>query len=237
MRGALRSALVVVLGVALAFGEVTAALEIEPTLHAAQARPRKSRARTTPLQIDCLVDGADIYIDGDRVGVTPMEEPVRVEAGERVIRVVKRGYADFYDTVDVPRSRRTFHVEADLLPVAGILRLDSVPDGARVTLAGVYLGDTPFDGDIAEGQQTLLVVLQGFKNYELDLDVAGGERYELEIALEPLPLIDPFYTKWWFWTGVVAVTAGTVLAIVLATSDDGSPEPKNPVIRLPLGTW
>ena len=34
----------------------------------------------------------------------------------------------------------------------------------------------------------------------------------------------PFYTRWWFWTGVVVVAGATTTAIVLANQDDGLTE-------------
>ncbi len=230
MSAPLRAALATALVVTLVGAELV--LPVPPS---ACAAPR--RARATKVIVDCVLEGADVYIDGEHIGKTPMKESVRVESGERVVRVVKRGYADFYETVDIPRSRKTFRIEADLIPVAGVLRLDSEPAGARVTLEGVYLGDTPFDGDIAEGQQRLLLVLPGYRNHELMLDVLAGAEYDVDVALELLPAVEPFYTKWWFWTGVVAVTAGTVLAIVLATGDETTPAPKNPTVRLPLTSW
>lgn len=236
MISAPRAALVGALTLCLAFGELALECATAPSSHTAEARSKRKRKKT-PVRIECDVDGADVYIDGDLVGTTPLPRSVRVTPGERVVRVVKRGYADFYETIKIPRSRRTFTVTAGLIPVAGILLLESIPTGAGVTLDGVYLGDTPFDGDINEGAQTLLLVLPGYKNKELQIDVIGGETYELEIVLDALPKVDPFYTKWWFWTGVVAVTTGTVLAIVFATSDDSPPPRTNPVVRLPLGSW
>jgi hypothetical protein len=230
--GALRAALVLALTCVLCAGDLALPFSAIST---ATAAPR--RARATRVLVDCFVDGAEVYIDGELVGTTPLKKPVRVSPGERVVRVVKRGYADFYETVKVPRSRKVFRIDAELLAVSGILRLKSAPEGARVTLEGVYLGDTPFDGDIAEGAQQLLLVLPGYRNHKLSVDVLAGEQYDLSVTLELLPRVDPFYTKWWFWTGVVAVTAGTVLAIVLATGDDTKPASKNPTIRLPLTSW
>ncbi|MCX4242548.1 PEGA domain-containing protein [Paraliomyxa miuraensis] len=69
---------------------------------AARLRPSLENAtQPTTLTVDSDPEGADVYVDGERVGSTPVQ--ARVAPGQHEIDVVKRG-------------RRTQHVEVDLRP-------------------------------------------------------------------------------------------------------------------------
>jgi hypothetical protein len=48
--------------------------------------------RTAHLTIVCNVVGAEVYVDDVLAGTTPLTEPLRVDAGERRVRVSKDGY-------------------------------------------------------------------------------------------------------------------------------------------------
>jgi hypothetical protein len=194
-----------------------------------------AQGRRTPVKIETYVDGADVFIDGKHVGTTPLRRSIKVRPGERVIRVTRRGYADYFETVRVPRRKRRFVITAELIPITGVLIIESTPSGAQVTMAGAYLGDTPFDGDIDEGEQTILVGAEGYLTHSKTLSIIAGETHSLQVRLEVVPT-DPFYTRWWFWTGIAALAAGTTIAIALAT-DNPDTAPNPPTIRLPLGSW
>jgi hypothetical protein len=43
------------------------------------------------------------------------------------------------------------------------------------------------------------------------------------VASEPASAGEPIYKKWWFWTGVGVVVAGTVLAIWAAYPSSSNP--------------
>jgi tetratricopeptide (TPR) repeat protein len=49
-------------------------------------------SRTATLRIDCSEAGADVLVDGEAVGTTPLTEPVLMNAGEHNIEVRKLGF-------------------------------------------------------------------------------------------------------------------------------------------------
>lgn len=115
-----------------------------PPAHAQRRPPRRVQ-----VTIECLLEGATVHIDGLPVGTTPLREPLLLEPGEHSLRVSRRGYTDFYEVLAL--SRKPVTVEADLIPSAGILTLHSSPPQARLSIDGVFVGTTPFDGDIQGG--------------------------------------------------------------------------------------
>jgi tetratricopeptide (TPR) repeat protein len=86
--------------------------EIEQELQ----RLRESVAELT-FKID--VEGARIFVDAAPVGVSPLREPVLVNAGSALIRVEKGGYTPFVESVNIAGAdRRQFDVTLEPLQAA-----------------------------------------------------------------------------------------------------------------------
>jgi hypothetical protein len=66
----------------------------------------------------------------------------------------------------------------------GKLSLVSVPDGADVEIDGSFVGNTPSDVQVAEGEHTVSVKKTGFKDWERKLKISGGSSVHLNAELE-----------------------------------------------------
>jgi len=66
----------------------------------------------------------------------------------------------------------------------GKLSVASVPDSADIEVDGSFVGNTPSDVQIAEGQHTVTVKKAGFKDWERRLKVSGGSSVHLNAELE-----------------------------------------------------
>ena len=199
---------------------------------ASAAPPRKPTAKPATVEdaasneatitVSSLTRGAKVYVNDAEVGEVPLKAPLKVKAGETyAIRVQKRGYAPYVDTVMAGGGQNS-EVEADLVPTMGVLRIDCNVLRARVTLAGKPIGLTPFDGDVAPGKHELRIGAPGYTQDVRELQIDAGQELALNIALAPVtaPLAqeDPsILSRWWFWTAVGAVVVGGVTAGVLAT--------------------
>jgi PEGA domain len=78
-------------------------------------------------------------------------------------------------------------VAATPAPVAastGKLSLVSVPDGADIEVDGSFVGNTPSDVQILEGEHSVSVKKAGFKNWERKLKVTAGSSVRLTAELE-----------------------------------------------------
>ena len=64
------------------------------------------------------------------------------------------------------------------------LSISSVPDGADIEIDGSFVGNTPSDIEVAEGEHTITVKRAGFKDWERKLKVSGGSRVHLDAQLE-----------------------------------------------------
>ena len=68
--------------------------------------------------------------------------------------------------------------------VSAKLQLESVPPGADIEVDGSFVGNTPSDVEVTEGEHAILVKKAGFKDWERKLMVSGGSSVHLNAELE-----------------------------------------------------
>jgi hypothetical protein len=69
-------------------------------------------------------------------------------------------------------------------PAVGKLSVTSAPDSADIELDGNFVGNTPSDVQVSEGDHTVAVKKPGFKNWERKLKVNAGSNVHLNAELE-----------------------------------------------------
>lgn len=68
--------------------------------------------------------------------------------------------------------------------LTGKLSVTSVPDGADIEVDGSFVGNSPSEVQVAEGEHTVSVKKTGFKDWERKLKVSGGSSVHLNAELE-----------------------------------------------------
>ena len=79
------------------------------------------------LRITCSVDGADVFIDGDAVGKTPLED-ITLETGDHEVSVKVDGYKDYLETVTVV-SGKTASMDVKLKEAAPLAGAGAIKPG------------------------------------------------------------------------------------------------------------
>ena len=64
--------------------------------------------------------------------------------------------------------------------LTGKLSVVSIPDGADIEVDGSFVGNTPSDVQVVEGEHTVAVKKAGFKDWERKLKVSGGSSVRLK---------------------------------------------------------
>jgi len=199
-------------------------------MHATAKRKAKPSLPAT-LVIYSLTEGARVEIDGKDVGTIPLDDDFAVEVGDHTIRISKLGYSEHNDTFTA-ESGGEVELEIDLIPVAGIVTINSNAKGATVKVDGKILGVTPFiDQEVSPGKVVLSIEAPGYEAFLEELEIVAGQPYTLVSKLKKLPSAvqadsaeqaggPAFYDTWWFWTimGTVVVST-TALALTV-----GQPE-------------
>ncbi len=62
----------------------------------------------------------------------------------------------------------------------------SSPDGADIEVDGSFVGNTPSDVQVAEGEHTVTVKKSGYKDWQRKLKVSGGSSVHLAAELEKM---------------------------------------------------
>jgi hypothetical protein len=64
------------------------------------------------------------------------------------------------------------------------LRVESDPSGADIEIDGSFVGNTPSDVQVAEGDHTITVKKPGFQNWERKMKIGGGSSVHINAGLE-----------------------------------------------------
>lgn len=139
--------------------------------------------RTTP-------SGADVFVDGDFVGVTPVDN-VRVSQGQHEVRFALNGYESTRQTFSVQAGDDT-RVSATLRATTGSIRLQANVGGAQVFVDGRAVGIIPSGTgvltieNVTPGIHQVTVVAPGYTTYVTDINVRSGQTASVTVRQTPL---------------------------------------------------
>lgn len=168
--------------------------------------------------------GADVSIDGERIGATPLAGPLLIDMGARRIRVSKKGFHDHTQTEQVFGEteialdialKKEIH-QGRLIIAAGkddVIRLD-----------GKLVGQGSWDGAASSGGHTLRVTAPGMKPYQTEVIIQDNVVRRIHVTLDPEPRTG--VPTWALITGsaLLAVGAGVGLGYLAWTASE-APEP------------
>jgi hypothetical protein len=126
------------------------------------------RAKKTPLSVRTLPPGADVSIDGQRAGVSPVFTKL---AGGTHHVVVDLGGQHAEKDVDLGFGEPA-DVAFTLGGLAGTLSVGGTPLGAYVAVDNITVGILPATTQISPGEHTIRVTASGFAPYEGTANVA-----------------------------------------------------------------
>lgn len=107
------------------------------------------------LTIDVSESGAEIFVDENKVGVSPLPGPVAVQLGERHVRAAKPGFADARETLEL-KGGATGRVVLKLAPMkqTSLVNVAVVgPKNAVVKIDGKEVGPAPYKGQVEVSAQ------------------------------------------------------------------------------------
>ncbi len=76
-------------------------------------------------------------------------------------------------------------------PLSARLQIDSTPPGADIEVDGSFVGNTPSDVQVSEGDHTVVVKKSGFKDWERNLKSSAGSNVHLGAELEKIDNAGP----------------------------------------------
>jgi hypothetical protein len=67
------------------------------------------------------------------------------------------------------------------------IQLESTPPGADIQLDGSFVGNTPSDVQVPEGEHGIVIKKVGFRDWERKLKVSAGSTIHLDAEMEKVP--------------------------------------------------
>lgn len=214
MQRALVSAMVVVMAVT--------ALATANDADAQRRRRRARRAEPATLVIQSTLQGAEVLVDEEVVGVTPLE-PIELTPGSHTIRVRKPGYTEYTDVIRA-RAGQRIELPVDLMALSMVLTVRTDPEEARVFVDGTFRGTTPLEMELIEGERSIRITHPTHREVIRRIVALPGETQALDLTLEPLPATELGQTNpEWFedpflWIGIGAGAAVVAIAIVVVAA-------------------
>ena len=187
-------------------------------------------------------NGADVFLDNDLVGVTPLNL-TGVESGVHRVRVQLGGYGTVLREVDTSEGTRG-DVQVTMLADPPELRIKTGTDDASVYVDGHLIGEgSRVSLELARGTYALRVEAPGFQSTERSVRVPreGSVSYRASMSMNgtsessSLELITPLTSRWTFWAvvGAGAVGAGVTGAVVAESMAPDPPPTGDVEVLLP----
>jgi tetratricopeptide (TPR) repeat protein len=155
---------------------------------AAKALRDLEEAKVGSLQVITNFPGCRVEVDNISVATTPLDGPLRVGSGQRIVAVYLAGHAPMRKTVTVA-GRSAAELKFELVPLEARLShlaLKTNLPGAELRANGEPVGVTPFPTTLtfAPGKYHLELVRPGYVTAQTDVSL--GEGATGEVRLDPL---------------------------------------------------
>ncbi len=148
------------------------------------ARLKELAAKTGWLSLRASEVGAQVDVDGKTLGQTPVPALVRFAVGTHTVHVAKAGFNAFDGKAEIVPDGKAV-VDAALTPVATqghVVVRATGPDPLRVTVDGVDVGATPWEGDLPPGTHKIGGRSSSATADEQSVDVTAGSRSSVELV-------------------------------------------------------
>jgi formylglycine-generating enzyme required for sulfatase activity len=126
-----------------------------------------------------LIEGAGVYVDGEEVGTTPIQE-LKVKPGRRSVEIFAKNYQDLKTHTEVEGCGASQSLQFALVPAWADVTIGSLPKGAEVSVDGKPVGATPLKLQLLPGTYSLEVSADRYKRWRTQLVVKANQPQNLD---------------------------------------------------------
>ena len=131
------------------------------------------------------IDGATVYIDGNKIGVTPLSA-FEVNAGLRQLVIKAELFQNLESQLEIEGMGILQTLNLPLLPGWAEVTVATLPPHALVSIDGVPRGETPVTLKLAAGTYELKITADNYKPWQTQLEVQARQPHVLDaIQLQP----------------------------------------------------
>lgn len=189
----------------------------------------------SPLKITVNEPGAQVFIDDESAGITPLPAPVTVDVGTRKIRITKKGFKEHASSMLVQGGGEvalTVRLEKDLH--RGRLIVAAGPND-MIYLDGKAVGRASFDGSLPSGGHTLRVTAPGMTPHQAEVLIQDDKTRTIDVTLNAVPESGG---KWLWIAGGATLLVGAAVGgyFLFKPADDSVIGTISPG-KIELGSW
>jgi formylglycine-generating enzyme required for sulfatase activity len=131
------------------------------------------------------IEDVTIFIDGQEFEQAPATD-LEVNPGQRSVLIRAEKYQDLATEIEVEGCGIRQTLDLALVPGWSDIAIDSVPQGARVSVNGTLSGSTPLTAQWPAGKHELVLTAEGFKPWREVITVKANQPHRLEtVHLQP----------------------------------------------------
>ncbi len=151
-------------------------------------------AVTGSLQVETLPPGANILVNGEARGTSPLDlTPLPI--GNYEVRAELRGYSPAAETATIIAEAPNVQLKLTLVrtaPPQGSLEVSSDPPGSAVLVDGDPAGQTPVaDLKLKPGSHRVEITREGYEPWSGSVTIEAGKKARLEAPLTLIPKPTP----------------------------------------------
>jgi tetratricopeptide (TPR) repeat protein len=213
----------------------------------ADARALVDTVRALVAEVTLTVNepGAEVDVDGEKVGESPLPAPLIVPQGARAFRVSKDGFVPFSSTQSVSGGAK-FALAITLKPEVHEGRLRVVAGlGEAIRIDGKEVGKGQWQGTLSSGAHALTVTARGKQTYQTDVVVSDNQLRTERVVLHaeprpvaPVPVQEQEGTNAWPWVAggaAAAIGLGVLAYFLFKPADDQQQQQQHLSGTLPPG--
>ena len=201
--------------------------------------PPPPLATTGTMTVTVTQDGAEVYIDEQLMGTSPIA-PQSLSPGSHTVRVRLPGYSEYSDVVAIERGA-VAEVPVELFALAEALSLTTTPPGAHVFVDGNFAGETPVEIDLADGHHSVRVTLHGYEEVVRDIEATSGRHEELDLSMTALSEDALRGAEWyeepitWIAVGGGVAAVAVIIAVIVVVTTSGGASQRDTFCAPPVG--
>ena len=170
------------------FDEITRAIDIQEdeTISIIMQQGQTLAKMSLPGFIDITSepDGAEIYVNDQKMGVTPAN--FELTAGEHKLTIRKSLYHTYSGTFVIEEGESKILEKINLISKFGYYEVTSIPNGASVFLDNKLIGKSPINRrKIESGTHTLRTEYELYHTETIEIVIKDGDDEKFELALKP----------------------------------------------------
>lgn len=172
----------------------------------------------TSVKVDVSEPDAEIYLDDELIGKSPMTASTLVDLGTHKLRVKKPLFDDFEQAMNAGADAVSVKVALVRTVHEGRVIVKAGKDDA-ISIDGTLVGSGTYSTKLPSGSHVLRVSAPGMRPYQGDIVVADNETREIPIMLDRAETKVVVPTWIWYTIAGVVIVAGATTATVIIVNN------------------